>query len=90
MRVAAHHLEALRVDFDLDIELEVIDTPEAAERVGFLGSPSIIVEERDLFATDDQAVGLGCRLYSTPDGPAGCPTLNQVRDALYQHRPRVT
>ena len=87
-RVAADHLDALRDEFGLDIEFELIDTPEAAERVGFLGSPSIVVDDHDLFDMNDAEVGLGCRLYATPDGPAGSPTLEQVREALLRRARR--
>lgn len=88
-RVAAGHLDALRDEFDLDIEFELIDTPEAAERVGFLGSPSIVVDDQDLFEANDSEVGLGCRLYPTSNGPAGYPALEQVREALSQRARRT-
>ena len=66
----------------LDIERVVVDTPEAAERTRFRGSPSIHVDGFDLFADSDAPVGLSCRIYQTPDGPAGSPTLDQLRRAL--------
>ena len=46
------------------------------------GSPSIQVDGVDLFAAPDAAVGLACRVYPTPDGPAGAPTVEQLRAAL--------
>ena len=60
----------------------LVDTPEEAERVGFRGSPSILVDGVDVFAGADAPVGLSCRVYQTPDGPAGSPTVEQLRAAL--------
>lgn len=81
-RQAADHLESLRVEFNLCVDRQLIETSEAAVRATFHGSPSIIVDDQDLFPTHDAEVGLTCRIYQTPDGPAGCPTLEQTRTAL--------
>ncbi|MEL6893685.1 MAG: thioredoxin family protein [Actinomycetota bacterium] len=89
-RLAAQRLEALRDEFDLDIQLEIVDTPEAAKRVGFHGSPSLLADGHDLFSAGDAEVGLTCRLYATADGPAGCPTVDQIRAQLIQRRDRNT
>jgi hypothetical protein len=59
-----------------------VTTPEEADRVGFRGSPSVLVDEVDPFADPDAPVGLSCRVYHTPDGMAGSPTLEQLRWAL--------
>lgn len=60
----------------------LVDTLEEAERMGFHGSPSILVDGIDIFAEPDAGVGLSCRVYRTPDGPAGAPTIEQLRTAL--------
>jgi protein-disulfide isomerase len=60
----------------------VVDTLEEAERVGFHGSPSILVDGVDVFAEPDAGVGLSCRVYRTPEGLAGAPTMEQLRAAL--------
>lgn len=60
----------------------VVDTPEEAERTGFLGSPSILVDGVDAFAEPGAQVGLTCRRYPTPDGYDGAPTLEQLRAVL--------
>ena len=60
----------------------VVDTVEEAERVGFHGSPSILVDGVDVFADGDAGIGLACRVYITPDGPAGAPTLEQLRAVI--------
>ena len=67
---------------DLKISRHLVDTPEEAERVGFRGSPSILRDGVDVFADPDSPVGLSCRVYQTPAGPAGSPTLDQLRQVL--------
>ena len=85
--VAAAHLDTLAVDFpDLELSRHLVDTEEEAQRVQFRGSPSIIVDGVDVFAPDDSPVGLSCRMYQTPNGPAGSPTLEQLRDVITERQ----
>ncbi len=67
---------------DLTVSRHLVETLEEAERVGFHGSPSILVDGVDVFADPDAGVGLSCRVYRTPDGLAGAPTVDQLRAAL--------
>ncbi|GAB2759161.1 hypothetical protein GCM10027020_09430 [Nocardioides salsibiostraticola] len=67
---------------DIHIHRQIVDTPEEAERIGFHGSPSVLVDGIDPFAEPGTAVGLACRRYRTPDGFAGAPTLEQLRTAV--------
>jgi len=59
----------------------IADEPEAVRR-GFVGSPTILVNGVDPFEVPGSPVGLGCRIYLTPYGSAGTPTLSGVRQAL--------
>ena len=59
-----------------------VETVDEAERLGFHGSPSILVDGVDVFAEPGAGVGLSCRVYRTPDGLAGAPTMEQLRAAL--------
>lgn len=80
---ADEHLRALALEQpELRVTRQVVETPEEAERTQFRGSPSILVDGVDPFSDDDAPVGLSCRVYQTPDGPAGSPTLDQLRAAL--------
>ena len=81
-RTADRHLRALASELDLDLTHRLVETPEDAEALGFRGSPSIVIDDVDLFAVGPQPVGLSCRIYETPDGPAGSPTVEQLRAAL--------
>lgn len=81
--VADGHLRTLADErSDLVIERRVVDTVEEAEAAGFRGSPSIIVDGVDPFADADAPVGLSCRVYQTPDGFVGAPTLDQLRSVI--------
>jgi hypothetical protein len=83
--VANEHLDELLSEHpEISITRRVVDTPEEAERTRFRGSPSILIDGVDPFADPDDPVGLSCRVYQTPDGPAGSPTLEQLRDVLAQ------
>jgi len=55
-----------------------VEGQEEAERLGFAGSPSVLVDGTDPFRSPTDAAGLTCRVYPTPDGPAGSPTLDQL------------
>lgn len=81
-RLADERLRALAGEIGFELTHEVIDTPEAAEEVGFRGSPTILVDGVDPFADGDGPVGLSCRVYDTPQSPAGGPTLEQLREVL--------
>lgn len=59
-----------------------VDTQEDAERLGFRGSPTVLIDGRDPFASPDDPVGLACRVFRTPDGLQGAPTVAQLREAL--------
>jgi hypothetical protein len=83
-RVADRHLASLGIELGgVTVKHVTVETPEDALRVGFRGSPTILVNGVDLFATEaDPVGGLSCRIYETPDGPAGSPTIEQLREAL--------
>ncbi len=77
------HLVSLQGEgHGFDIILQFIQTPEAAESVGFRGSPSVIIDGVDPFADPDAPIGLSCRVYTTGAGRAGSPTLGQLREAI--------
>ncbi len=81
--VANEYLDTLLAEHpDMSITRHVVDTPEEAERTSFRGSPSFLIDGVDPFADPDDPVGLSCRVYQTPDGPAGSPTLDQLRRVL--------
>ena len=87
-RVADDHLRTLAREFaDVVVAHQRVETPDEAERVGFRGSPTILIDGVDPFANESDPVGgLSCRVFVTPDGPAGSPSLEQLRQALSDAR----
>lgn len=79
---ADERLRALADELQFTLDHRRVETPEAAEEWSFRGSPTILIDGQDVFAEGDEPVGLSCRLYQTPDGPAGSPTVEQLRAAL--------
>lgn len=68
----------------LDVSPEYVDvaTPEDAERLRFRGSPTVLIDGRDPFADAAAPVGLSCRVFRTPDGLRGAPTVAQLVEVL--------
>ena len=59
-----------------------VTTPEEAERLSFRGSPTVLVDGVDPFADPGDPVGLSCRVFRTPEGLRGAPTVSQLVDVL--------
>lgn len=60
----------------------VVDTGEA-ERLGFTGSPTVLVDGVDPWRDQTAQVGLACRIYRTPEGRmVGGPTEAMLRSVL--------
>lgn len=58
-RVADDHLRALTREFThMTVTRQLVDTPKEAERVSFRGSPTILVDGVDPFATEADPVGV--------------------------------
>jgi hypothetical protein len=86
------HPEALRLlrdvlrerGLDVEVDLREVATHAEAERLGFPGSPTILVDGRDV--DPDGAANppaLNCRIYHLPDGKVSpIPTREQLEAAL--------
>ena len=87
-----NHLGALELvervsgEVGLDPEIRVLDVPdqEAAQRLRFLGSPTIRVGGRDVdpHGEERRDYALSCRVFRTEAGIAGEPDERWVRDGL--------
>jgi len=79
-------VERVSAELDLEPEIRVLDVPdqEAAQRLRFLGSPTIRVGGRDVdphtHERSDHA--LSCRVFRTEAGITGQPDERWVREAL--------
>jgi hypothetical protein len=67
---------------DVIVAYERVETPADAVRLGFIGSPTLLVDGIDPFAMPGAPIGLACRVYRTPEGLAGFPTLEQLIEVL--------
>jgi hypothetical protein len=61
--------------------VQVQDDAEAA-RLKLLGSPSFRAEGLDLWPEERKRYYLSCRLYNTPHGLKGAPTVEMLRAKL--------
>ena len=69
------------------VEVEVTDAA-TAQRVGFLGSPSIRVDGQDVepSARAERSFGMSCRTYSDGDRRARVPPQSWIRAAVREAR----
>lgn len=74
--------EALDGRSDVQVAHQRVETAEDATRLGFHGSPTVLVDGVDPFADEHAPVGLACRVFRTPDGLAGSPTVDQLRAVI--------
>ncbi len=77
-------LQRLAEASDLPVTTRLIETDADAAEFGMAGSPTLLVDGVDPFATtDDRGCAVSCRLYRDPDDrlvPA--PSVEQLRDAI--------
>jgi hypothetical protein len=80
---ARTRLEAALRDADLEATVEEIEVAsfEDADRLGMHGSPTILVDGHDPFASGDE-VSLSCRLYRSEAETCGSPTVRQLTAVL--------
>lgn len=83
---AGHLARLIEEGMDITVDYERIDSNEEADVRGFRGSPTVLVDGVDPFTDEHAPAGLACRIYETEQGPAGSPTLTQLRRALTAHR----
>ena len=81
-----------RVTADAGVAAELreieVESSEQAERLRFLGSPTIRVDGRDVEPGADARgdFAFSCRVYHTDSGLAGQPDARWLRDALVSGR----
>lgn len=67
---------------DVAVHLRLIESAADTAGTGFAGSPTITVDGADIFPGGAPSSELACRIYPTPGGHAGAPTVDQVVEAL--------
>lgn len=75
-------LEANGLDISVEL-VQVVDNDDAA-RKKFLGSPSFRVNGVELWNEERDTYSMSCRVYATPEGMKGSPTVSMLREAIRQ------
>ena len=83
-------VERVVAESRVDVEIAHVNVPdpEAAERLRFLGSPTIRVDGHDIEPGADRRTEyvLACRIYRTEESIAGVPDAHWLRDAFVASR----
>jgi hypothetical protein len=64
------------------ISYQRVDNLNDAQRWGFTGSPTILVDGHDPFAPADPRIALACRVYQTDAGGDQAPSVAELVAAL--------
>ncbi|WAH98146.1 thioredoxin family protein [Arthrobacter sp. MMS18-M83] len=67
------------------IHRRLMESSEDTIGTAFAGSPTITIDGTDIFPDGAAANDLTCRLYRTPRGLVGVPTVDQIKEALRSH-----
>ncbi len=88
-QTAVERVEAASTAAGVPVQVSTLAVTSHADarRLGFIGSPTILLDGADPFAQPGASPALACRLYTTPEGMAGSPTIDQLVEALTQHAP---
>ncbi|MGM9473502.1 thioredoxin family protein [Pseudarthrobacter sp. YS3] len=70
---------------DVSVHMRHIKSPADTVGTGFAGSPTITANGSDIFPDGAPSSDLACRIYPTPAGHTGVPTVDQVIKALTNH-----
>jgi hypothetical protein len=74
---------ALKVEeLESDIRLVRVEDDAEAARLKFLGSPSFRANGLDLWPEERKRYNLSCRVYPTPQGMKGSPTVEMLCEKL--------
>ena len=66
------------------VEMVKVKDDRDAARLKFLGSPSFRVDGAELWTEEREAYALSCRIYPSPEGIKGWPTVKMLREKLYR------
>lgn len=75
----------LKENQTVEVVLVLVEDNQQAEILKFLGSPSFRIDGRDLWPEERRQFALGCRVYFTPNGLKGVPTIELLRKKIHAH-----
>lgn len=70
---------------DESIGFRLLLSSEDAVGTAFAGSPTITLDGIDLIPSQGATSDLACRIYMTPTGLAGLPTVDQLIEGIQAH-----
>lgn len=74
---------ALRMEqLDHSVELVKVKDDSEADQLKFLGSPSFRINAHDIWPEERETYSLSCRVYITPEGMKGWPSVEMLREKL--------
>lgn len=76
----------LEENLSASIEMVKVTDDDEAMRLKFLGSPHFRVNGHDLWPEERESYSLSCRVYPTPEGFKGFPTVAMLRQQLGQFK----
>jgi hypothetical protein len=68
---------------EAEVNLVIVQHDADATRLEFLGSPSFRVNDLELWTETRETFELSCRVYPTPEGIKGWPTVEMLREKLH-------
>lgn len=71
-----------RTGVQVRVSTREVTSTEEAELLGFTGSPTILLDGADPFARPGAVPALACRVYPSPAGLNGAPSVDQFADVL--------
>jgi hypothetical protein len=86
-RETEQRLLAVLSGVDATLAYVRVETHEDAEWLSFRGSPTVLVDGRDPFGSPEDPVGLSCRVFRTPEGLRGAPTVSSAMRPCSALRP---
>lgn len=70
------------------VRKQLVRSFEEAERLGFIGSPTILIDGVDPFARAEDAPAMACRIYMSPSGPEGSPSIDELEKVMRSRKTR--
>lgn len=88
-QTALTHLRETLAELGVKAEVRLvrIGSDEEAIAARFVGSPTIRLDGEDLFPPTHSDYAMGCRIYVTPEGLRGWPTVEMLRAAIASRLP---
>jgi hypothetical protein len=72
-------LRDLAVECGFELRRRIVTRPDEARQAGFRGSPTVLVDGVDAFASADEPFSFSCRTYGVANG---APSIDQLRAAV--------